>query len=270
MDRVIVVGAGLVGTYLAVLLAERGHAVEVYDRGPDPRLADGGSGRSFNITLAHRGLAALDRVGVGERARLLAIPALGRWMHAESGEVAFQPYGTRGEAIHSISRHHLHCALVDFAERRGDVAFRFGHKCLGVDLGRPAVRLRDRATGALRTVAGDRLLGCDGAFSAVRRRLQRLPRFDYAQQFLDQGYKELTAPAERCRDLDRNAIHIWPRGGYMLIGFANLDGSFTLALHLPFEGEPSCASLAGEAELGDFFARRFPDAVPLVPRLAAD
>lgn len=272
MERVMVVGSGLVGSLLAIYLARLGYRVEVYDRRADPRSERAASGKSINITLCERGFRALDRVGAGDLLRPLAIPAYGRVMHDLDGTTHYQPYGNSGEAIHSISRNDINKALLSYAEERGSIDLHFHAECLDIDLERPAARFRNLETGGEAWVTADRILGADGAFSAVRSRLQKRDRFEYSQQFVAQGYKELNLPAAADDDwrLDQNAIHIWPRGRYMLIGFANTDGSFTVALHLPFEGEPSFESITTGADVVELFERFFPDALPLIPGLVAD
>ena len=272
MERIIIVGSGLVGTLLALYMARLGHRVSVYDRRDDPRSTTESAGKSINLTLCERGFRALDRVGVGDAVRRFTIPAYGREMHSAGNGTTFQAYGNHGEAIHSIARSDINRTLVQQAARHPAIRFEFNHECRDVDCDRPAVCLRSVATGEESRVEADRIFGCDGAFSTVRRRLQRRDLLDYSQSFVPQGYKELRLPAGAGGDwaLNRNAIHIWPRGGYMLIGFANLDGSFTLALHLPFEGEPSFASIRSGDDLRALFRRDFPDVLPLLRDLEHD
>lgn len=270
--RATVLGAGLVGALAAIYLTRRGLSVEVYERRGDPRAVAGPAGRSINLTLCHRGLAALDAVGIGGEVRALAVPALRRRIHGPRGEVADQPYGNRGEAIHSISRNGLNRALIDLAERRFGVVFRFGHDLEGLDLAGGALRLRDAASGRTSELRFERLVAADGANSRVRRKLVEEGRVEQSEVFLDQVYRELPLPPAAGGDwaLAPDALHIWPRGRYMLIGFANPDRTFTCALHLPVEGEPSIATIAGERDLIALFERSFPDVLPLLPDLARD
>ena len=270
-----IVGGGLIGPVLALFLARAGHRVAIYDRRPDPRRASLGGGRSINLTLCERGYRALERVGAAEPLRRLAVPASGRILHQIDGSTEFQPYGNQGEAIDSVVRRDVHKALLTLAEEEPGVELHFEHECLDVDFGdavdpskgRPAVTFGH--AGERVRVESERVFGCDGAFSAVRSRMQRLDRFDYAQSYVAQGYKELHVPpaADGSYRLDPKALHIWPRGAHMLIGFANPDSSFTLALHLPYEGEVSFASITDDEALLTLFERDFADALPLLPNL---
>lgn len=269
METILVVGGGLVGSLLSIYLSRQGHEVHVFDRYPDFRQARGSSGRSINLTICERGFSALDRVGAGDLVRAIAVPCYGRVVHAADGTVEWQPYGNRREAIHSVSRGNLNRALLSLALEEPALTCHFEHKCLEVDLERPAATFQDLQTGAVAERRGDRLFGADGAHSAVRLRLQRSQRFDLVQQYLDQAYKELDVPpaAGGGWALEGNAIHIWPRGHYMLIGFPNVDHSFTLALHMPYQGEPSFASVRTPDDLLRLFERSFPDAIELMPGL---
>lgn len=272
LANVVIIGGGLVGSLLAIFLARRGCTVRVFERKPDLRRAMLPSGRSINLTLCHRGFAALDRAGVGDAVRAVAIPAYGRAIHNETGEVVFQPYGIDGEALYSITRNELNRVLLDRADNEPGVELHFEHACREIDFHGPAVRLECTRTGKVHMVKSDALLGSDGAFSAVRLQMQKTDRFDFSQEYLHQGYKELSVPAAVVEQwgLDRHALHIWPRGHFMLIGFANSDGSATLALHLPFAGEPSFASIRTEDDLLRLFSRHFPDTVGKIPNLVGD
>lgn len=268
-QRIAIVGAGLVGSLLSIFLARRGLQVDVYERRADLRGRDLAPGRSINLTLCTRGFRALRAAGVEREIRELTVPARGRVMHDERGETTFQPYGNRGEAIHSVSRNDLNRVLIDLAERRHSVRFHFEHELLDLDLEAPALELRCRRTGRVRRETADAVLGADGAYSSVRRRFQDSGRLDLSQHYVDQAYKEIPLPAGPGGEwqLEANALHIWPRGRYMLIGFPNVDGSFTLALHLPFEGDPSFASVRDEAALRRLFEASFPDVLPRLPDL---
>lgn len=277
MDCVLIVGGGLVGSVLAMFLSRLGYRVTIAERNPDPRVTNIGGGRSINLTLCERGLAPLERIGIRERVQDLGIPALGRIMHATDGTLSHQPYGNHGETLYSVPRDPLNATLIDLAEEAG-VTYEFGMECLDLDLdverhatARPAATFRRHPSGGVVTRETDRIFGADGAYSNVRLELQRKThRFDLSQHHVEQVYKELSAPpaADGGWPLDPAALHIWPRGRFMLIAFANPDRSFTLSLHLPLAGRPSLASVATGKDLVELFEAFFPDALPLIPDLA--
>lgn len=274
--RVLIVGAGLAGCLLAVYLARRDMRVRVIERRPDPRAAGYAGGRSINLALSARGLWGL--AGVGLDARVMAhdaIPMPGRMLHDPSGRTAFQPYSANpADAINSVSRAGLNLALLHAAAAEPNVELLFDHPCDDVDLDAPAALVRLPA-GQTRRLDADVILGADGAFSPVRTRLQKTDRFDYSQSYLAHGYKELHMPPAPAAThaMPPGALHIWPRGGSMMIALPNRDASFTCTLFWPFEGEHSFAALppdAGHASIRAFFERHYPDAVPLMPTLADD
>jgi kynurenine 3-monooxygenase len=264
------IGAGLGGTLAAIFLGRAGLDVSLHEMRPDPRRGTLVGGRSINLALSARGLYALEQAGLLERVLALAVPMRGRMIHDRHGHTAFQPYGTRREhANHSVSRGDLNRLLLEAAEKDAGVRCHFGRRCVDVDLDAPAATF-ETEEGVTERVQGDVLLGTDGAFSIVRRRLQRLERFDYEQAFLTHGYKELTiaaGPGGAFR-MEREALHIWPRGGFMMIALPNRDGSFTCTLFWPHEGPRSFASVATPDDVGRIFEREFPDALPLLPDLA--
>jgi kynurenine 3-monooxygenase len=272
MPEIIVVGAGLVGSLLSIFMSKRGKQVEVYDRMPDIRLAGGNSGRSINLTLCDRGLRVLDSVGIGEVVRAAAVPAYGRLIHGVKDELTFQPYGNNQEAIYSIARGDLNKILLDYAANHFGIKFHFNEKCLNVDLNAPAIETKNSQTGHVAIHRAERIFGSDGAFSSIRMQMQKKLRLNFSQQYWEQAYKELRVPPEADGKwtLEKNAIHIWPRGNYMLIGFPNLDGSFTCSLHIPLEGPLSFASIKTKDALLDFFRSSFPDVVPYMPDLVND
>lgn len=271
--RFTVVGGGLAGSLLAILLGKAGHSVEVYERRGDPRQGKSGEGRSINLAISTRGLAALHRAGLDREILATAIPMPGRMMHSSKGEISFQPYGTRAEhVIRSVSRGALSIALIDAAERHPGVRFFFGKKCTGVDLESGTATFQDEETGETVTSSGDAVVGADGAFSTVRLQMQRLDGFNYQQSYLEHGYKELTippAPDGKFR-LEPNALHIWPRGGHMMIALPNRDGSFTSTCFWPLEGANSFDALKTPQDVTRYFQATFPDAVPLMPTLETD
>ncbi len=264
-----VMGAGLVGSLLALYLTRRGHPVRVIERRADPRRAGFTEGRSINLALSDRGWKALGGVGVAEDIRRVGIAMTHRVMHAPNGTLTEQPYGQSGQAIYSVNRGHLNRRLLDLVEAQSGVSLHFGQQCQGIDLKQRTLHLRDTATGEERTEPYHRLFGTDGAYSAVRAALQRTDRYNYSQEYLEYGYKELTIAAAPDGGwlLEKHALHIWPRGNYLLIALPNLDGSFNATLFFPYEGPESFAALQTPAQVTDFFGRVFPDAVPLMPDL---
>jgi kynurenine 3-monooxygenase len=269
-QTVLVAGAGLGGSLMAIYLARAGHRVRVYERRDDPRATGGGRGRSINLAISTRGIHALEQVGLAEEVLRGGVPMRGRMIHDLSGRIRFQPYGTReDQVIHSVSRMGLNIALIDAAEREPGVSLHFGQRTIDVDLDDARLLVEDAASGRRDDVKGDRIVGADGAYSVIRGRMQRLERFDYRQDYLEHGYKELSIPADRSGGflMEPNALHIWPRGGRMMIALPNEDGTFTCTLFWPFEGEDGFASIAEGKPVSDHFRRFFPDAVPLMPSL---
>jgi kynurenine 3-monooxygenase len=269
-DKITLIGAGLNGPLLAILLARRGFAVEIYERRPDIRRVRMSAGRSINLALSTRGIYALQQAGLWEGMRNIIIPMKGRMMHSMSGELTFQPYGkNEAEVINSISRAQLNIALINAAEEHG-ATIHFNQRCAGYDLKSGAIRVRNEGTGEETTRETEVVIGCDGSVSAIRGEMLRLSRFNFSQQYLDYGYKELTIPAGSHGEhlLETHALHIWPRGSHMLIALPNIDGTFACILFLPFEGTDSFASMTTPAEVMRFFESCFPDVVPLMPQLA--
>jgi kynurenine 3-monooxygenase len=269
-DKITLIGAGLNGPLLAILLRQRGFAVEIYERRPDMRRVSLSAGRSINLALSTRGIHGLRQAGLWERMRSIVIPMKGRMMHSIAGALTFQPYGKNdAEVIHSISRAELNIALIDAAEEQG-VAIHFNQRCTGYDLKTGAIRVRDEGTGEEATRETGVVIGCDGSASSIRTEMLKLSRFSFSQQYLDYGYKELTIPAGLRREhlLETNALHIWPRGHHMLIALPNIDGTFACILFLPFEGTDGFDSLNTQEQVARFFESRFPDVAPLMPHLA--
>jgi kynurenine 3-monooxygenase len=269
-QTITLIGAGLNGPLLAIGLVQRGFKVEIYERRADMRRVRLSAGRSINLALSTRGIYALKQVGLWERMKNIVIPMRGRMIHAVSGEQTLQPYGKdESEVINSISRAELNVALMNAAEAAG-AKIHFEMRCTGMDSKTGAIRVRDERTGEENAVATEVVIGCDGSASAIRNEMLTLPRFNFSQQYLDYGYKELTIPASAAgwHLFDKHALHIWPRGNYMLIALPNIDGTFACILFLPFEGKDSFAELTTPAAASDFFTHRFPDAAALMPQLA--
>jgi kynurenine 3-monooxygenase len=272
-EEITLVGAGLAGSLLALLLARRGHRVTIHERRPDPRKLRASSGRSINLALANRGIHALERAGVMDRVRPALIPMAGRMLHDEGGALKLVPYGNKPhEVIYSVSRGGLNAALVDAAEATGRVAIRFGEAATGVDFDRRRLLLRSGDDPAPRESPYEVLLGTDGSASAVRTAIVERTGGESVEEPLGHGYKELSIPAAPGGGfrIEKNALHIWPRGEYMLIALPNADGSFTATLFLPNRGEESFDALRTPDDVRRLFENRFPDAIPLIPDLAGD
>ena len=268
-QKIAIVGSGLVGSLLAIYLKKEGHTVHVYDRSPDIRTIQF-SGRSINLAMSNRGWKALDGAGVGDKVRHIAIAMEKRAIHI-GNQLNFQHYGLQGECIYSISRGVLNRKMIDLAEEAG-AEFFFEQKIWDVNITDATLQMGETERGEWTDVKYDMVFGADGAFSRIRHRMQRQSMFNYSQDFLNTGYKELHIPAnaDGSYKLDKHSLHIWPRGKYMLIALPNLDGSFTCTLFMPFEGENSFASLDNRPKVEAFFAENLPDTIDVIPDLAED
>ncbi len=270
--RFTIVGAGLGGALMACYLGKAGQRVDVYEKRPDPRTHGAERGRSINLALSVRGIAALREVGLADQVLQAAIPLRGRMIHSPTRQLAFQPYGKDdSECINSVSRAGLNLTLLEAAARHESVRLFFNQKCTGIDLDSATVELTD-SSHTITHVPCDIVIAADGAYSAVRAQMQKRERFNYQQDYLSHGYKELTIPPGPGGTfrLEKNALHIWPRQAFMMIALPNLDGSFTCTLFWAYEGPNSFAAIENEADLRRFFAAQFPDAVPLLPNLAEE
>lgn len=262
----------MVGSLLSIYLARRGYKVSIYERRPDMRKENIPAGRSINLALSDRGWRGLKGVGVDAEIRKIGIPMNGRMMHSVSGELTYQQYGEKDQAIYATSRGILNCEMMSLAEKSG-VSIHFNERCTGLDLDHNSARFENTVTKSTSVVTGDLTFGADGAFSAARLQMQlSTERFQYSQHYLEHAYKELMIPAgaNGAFQMEKHALHIWPRGGYMMIALPNLDGSFTVTLFFPFEGKDSFATIREPQECMEFFNRVFPDAVPMMPTLVED
>jgi kynurenine 3-monooxygenase len=286
--RVAIVGAGLGGALMACYLAQDGYAVDVYERRPDPRVHGFVGGRSINLALSARGIAALAEAGLAEAVLKTVIPMPGRMIHLAEGkgEPRFQSYSKdASDRINSVSRAGLNLLLLDAAAKHPNVRLHFDHRCAGIEFSsstnKPSITFERGPQQPTVTASPDLIIGADGAFSAVRLQMMlHMDRMAYEQSFLDHGYKELTIPpAEQCGvdpkkwggfAMNPNALHIWPRGGYMMIALPNQDKSFTCTLFWPFKGPNGFEALRNPTEILTYFKAHFPDAVPLMPTLVED
>jgi kynurenine 3-monooxygenase len=268
-QEIAVMGAGLVGSLMSIYLKRMGHEVSIYERRGDMRKEKVDGGRSINLAMSDRGLRALAGVGLDKEIKDISIPMSGRMIHFPNGDQGFQPYGKEGQAINSVSRAELNIRLMDVAEKEG-VKINYENQCLKVRSELPEVKLKGPE--GPRTINPDRLLGADGAFSAMRSSMQKTPLFNYSQQYEKHGYKELVIPPAEDGGwrIEKNALHIWPRESFMLIALPNLDGSFTCTLFAPFEGENGLNNVKTEADVIEYFNLHFEDAVEHMPTLIQD
>jgi kynurenine 3-monooxygenase len=270
---VIICGAGLCGSLLAIRLAQRGHQVELFESRPDLRKTDISAGRSINLALSNRGLKALRMVGAEEEVRRELIPMHGRMIHHLDGSTHYQPYsGREHDYINSVSRGGLNMTLLDQAERMPNIRMHFNHVCTSADLERGIARFETPGKGHSLEIEGEVIIGTDGANSAVRQTMlsqaARL-RFDFSVQWLSHGYRELIFPPTPDGDyaIEKHALHIWPRGGFMMIALPNPGGSFTVTLFLPFEGETGFEAMTDGPSVRAYFNKWFADSLDLAPGL---
>ena len=297
-NRITIIGAGLAGSLLSIYLARRGFNVTVFEARADMRLQTVDAGRSINLALSDRGIAALREVGMDEYMLAEAVPMYGRMIHSVSGEKKLLPYsGRQGEYINSVSRAGLNIALMNEADKYPNVQFVFNERCVDFDC-----KSGEAMFASGRTTRGDTVISTDGAGSPVRQAMERqMPGFKSSSVFLDHGYKELNIPADTAGSfaIEKNALHIWPRHKFMMIALPNFDGSFTCTLFLAHKGgnlsgskgafeandkatqgtlptgrvsasDPAFDQLNDATTVTEFFNREFLDAVPLMPTLIED
>ncbi len=271
--NITVVGAGLVGSLVSIYLAKRGYKVDVYERRPDMRKANIIAGRSINLALSDRGWRGLEGVGIADEIKKIAIPMYGRSIHMKDGSSTYQAYGKDNQAIYSVSRGGINMRLMDLAEQQPNVTLHFEERCDKLDRKSNELSFFNTSTNKSTDVKSDIVLGSDGAFSAVRTQMQfQSDRFDYQQFYIDAGYKELVIPSGPNGEhlIEKNCLHIWPRGSFMMIALPNMDGSFTCTLFFQMEGKLSFDTIKTKEEVMAFFKEEFPDAVPLMPTLIED
>lgn len=270
---IIVIGAGLSGTLLAIVLAQKGYQVQLFEKRPDMREVDISAGRSINLAISNRGLKALSLVDLEEEIKKLTIPMNGRLIHNIKGDQTLQPYSGRAENyINSISREGLNIALLNKASKMDNIDIVFNAGCTNVDLNNATVTISYN-NGKSNTVKGLLVFGADGAGSSLRQSMMSHSgriRFSFSQSFLAHGYKELSFPplegGMHC--MDANALHIWPRGGFMLIALPNQDGSFTVTLFMPFKGKEGFDNIKTGDQIKAFFSKYFPDTLKFMPNLS--
>ena len=276
-------GSGLAGGLMAAYLGRRGYEVELYERRGDPREGNIVGGRSINLALSTRGIYALEQLGIADEVLRHAIPMRGRMIHDKSGTLHFSPYDRDpNKFINSIGRAALNTTVIEAAQRYPNVRVHFNHRCTEIDLEQAIAHFEISSVRAVGSAAtpqkivrahSDTVIGVDGAFSTVRLSMQRkIPGFTYDESYLAHGYKELTIPprADGSWQMEKNALHIWPRKSFMMIALPNPDGSFTCTLFWEFEGPRSFATMTTDDSIRRFFEEEFPDAMPLMPALLED
>ncbi len=275
-QNILIIGAGLCGSLLALRMGQRGYNVNVYEMRPDLRKTDISAGRSINLAFSDRGNKGMKLVGLEEKVKELCIPMNGRMLHDREGNTFLSNYSGRDqEYINSISREGLNAMLLDEAEKHENVKIHFNKKCLSVDFENTTALFQDYTTKKKFIEDADCIIATDGAGSALRRSyyLERKFLFSFSQEYLTHGYKELTILPTESGDYKtyKNALHIWPRGDFMIIALPNLDGSFTVTLFLSYaEGEYNFNNLTTPELVTEFFQKEFPDALKLMPNLVKD
>jgi kynurenine 3-monooxygenase len=284
VPKFVLIGSGLTGGLLAAYLGRRGYEVDLYERRGDPREGNIVGGRSINLALSTRGIHALAQLAIADEVLQHAIPMRGRMIHDKSGDLHFAPYDVDPKkCINSIGRAALNTTVIEAAQRYSNVRVHFNHRCTDVDLTEAVAYLETASVEAAVSAAnsqpqiikarGDAVIGVDGAFSAVRQSMEKkLKKFEYDESYLAHGYKELTIPPgpDGSWQMEKNALHIWPRKSFMMIALPNPDGSFTCTLFWEFEGPRSFATTKTDDQVSDFFREEFSDAVPLMPTLIED
>lgn len=272
-STITIIGAGMAGTLQAVLLAQRGFRVSLFERNPDPRKGDAPAGRSVNLALGERGRFALDTAGLLEKVDTFSIPMRGRMLHSPEGEQRLQPYGKDDtEVIYSVHRARLNECLLDAADGLEELSIRFNHQLDRIDWDTNQAWFKCSEDSGEIAHGFKVLIGTDGAGSALRRSMQTQADLGVSEELLETGYKELSIPPGENGEplLDPNALHVWPRGGFMLIGLANMDNSFTMTLFLDnhaSDNNRGFDELENWPAQLDFMNEYFADAVPLIPDL---
>ncbi len=265
-DKVVIFGAGLIGSLLAILLAKKGFHVEIHEKRPDLRYKIYANLRSINLALSHRGWRVLEEAGLAEELKKIALPMFGRVVHPISGEAGFQAYGKEDQAIYSISRYKLNCFLIDQAELYENVKIYFESKVEKFAFDKSLAYVAD-IEGLRQRLEAKAFFGSDGAFSALRYEMMREDKFFYQQHYIEHGYKEFTIPPNNTGDwaIRKDGLHIWPRKSFMMIALPNQDKTFTCTLFFPFKGKTSFDKIKLESEVKELFQTEFPDLIQLIP-----
>lgn len=259
--NIAIIGGGPVGSLLSIFLAKQGHSITVFEKRPDMRKEKISAGRSINMAVSDRGWKALNKVGLEIEIKKMAIPMRGRMIHDINGNTNLQPYGKEGQAIYSISRQGLNQELLTHAESYNNVNLQFNARCADITMKNNRITILNETTGKTDFFDFDIIFGADGGGSIVRKVLQEVNGKEYEEKFLEHGYKELSIlpNSNGTHQLEKNALHIWPRKQFMLIALPNMDGSFTLTLFFPMKGILSFESLNTPDKIEGFFQNYFPD-----------
>ena len=272
MKSATIIGAGLVGSLWAVYLAKAGYKVKIFEKRPDIRLTEISAGKSINLALSTRGWKAFETVDVADEIRKIAIPMHGRTMHDLEGNLTYQPYGKKGQAIYSVSRGGINAKMMDIAQQKGKAEIEFNEECIDIDLENGIVYLQNTITNEKSEYQSDVIFGADGANSNVRTYgFEKIPDYQIEKRPIADGYREILLPANEdgSYKLDLNSLHIWPRGRFMLIALPNEDGSFTCTLFMPHANdENSFENLNSKEQVKAFFQNTFPDFYALMPEIA--
>ncbi len=262
--NIAIVGAGLVGSLLSIYLVKRGYSVNIFEGRSDMRKDDIQAGRSINLALSDRGRKALRQVGLEEKILSISVPVYKRLMHSESNELTEQFYGKKNQAIYSVPRRDLNCLLMDLAEDEG-VKINFSKKCRDIDFNKTILNFDNNESWHF-----DFVFAADGAGSIIRKKMNEFSDVNVFSEFIDCGYKEMTIPYVNPGQwqIASDALHIWPRGSYMVMALPNLDGTFTCTLFFPMKGKNSFEELKTKEDVDVFFKKNCPDLVPLIPNIS--
>lgn len=265
--KVVIFGAGLVGTLLGIFLAKRGYSIDIFEKRPDIELTPYNEARSINLALSDRGWNALQAIGIEQEVKKVALPIIGRLMHDLDGELTAQNYGKDGQFIYSVSRYNLNLQLVRIAKKIAHIKFHFGHRCQGISFSRNQATVTSIESDETFAVEADYIFGSDGAFSAVRQSMQKRDLFNYEQFYIEHGYKEfhIDPLPDGSWVLAPDRLHIWPRGSFMMMALPNTDGSFTATLFFPFKGQLSFETVDSPEAAQLLFEDYFPDLIRLIP-----
>ena len=271
-EKITVVGGGLSGPVMAMYLAKKGIRVDIYERRPDMRKENISAGRSINLAISKRGIAALEEIGVFHKISSQIIPMYGRKIHNIDESTRFLPYGRPDQYINSVSRSELNILLLTEAEKTDQIRFLFQHSCSGMDLESGTVFITNEVNGDQRTLQGTPVIAADGSGSTVRESMIESGHISGSFDPLGHSYKELSIPPDKSGEfqLEPNALHIWPRGKFMLIALPNMDRSFTVTLFLPNIGDISFSTVRSLVDLNSLFEKNFPDVLDIMPSLKTD